>query len=60
VQVVPRFTNADIKKALASVYDAEVTLKVTNIEGATGGRLLSADADVLEGMRNRRNILRGS
>jgi hypothetical protein len=47
-------------KELESLYNVDITVKVTNIEDATGQKLVAVDADILEGMRSKRDFLRGS
>jgi hypothetical protein len=45
---------------LARVYDASLTLKVTNADDTAGRRLLIVNSDIIESMRLERFVLRGS
>jgi hypothetical protein len=47
-------------KQLENVYDADFTLKVSNIDDASGKRLLAINTDVLDTLRRKRDTLRGS
>jgi hypothetical protein len=49
---------ADIR--LATLYDADVTLKVINVENTNGERLVPLNLDALEAMRQKRDALRAS
>jgi hypothetical protein len=60
VMLVSRAVNAQTAKELESAYDADVAVKVSNIEDADGKRLVRIDTDILEGMRSKRDFLRGS
>jgi hypothetical protein len=46
-------------KQLETVYDADLKLKVSNIDDASGQRLLVVNTDVLDTMRRKRAVLRG-
>jgi hypothetical protein len=45
---------------LDGVYDADLALKIANIEDANGKRLLATNIDALDAMRRERDVLRGS
>ncbi len=45
---------------LATLYDADFTLKVINIENTNGERLVPLNLDALEAMRQKRDALRAS
>jgi hypothetical protein len=60
VKLTPRIVSMQTAKELQSLYNVDITVKVTNIEDATGHKLVPIDADVLEGMRSKRDFLRGS
>ncbi len=47
-------------KQLENAYDADVTLMVSNIDDASGNRLLAVGTDVLDTLRRKRDALRGS
>lgn len=53
-------TNAQTAAQLEGVHDANVAVNVTNVEDASGKKLVPLDTDILEGMRNKRHFLRGS
>jgi hypothetical protein len=46
-------------KQLETVYDADLKLKVSNIDDASGRRLLAVNTDVLDTLRRKRAVLRG-
>jgi hypothetical protein len=46
-------------KQLETVYDADLKLKVSNIDDASGRRLLVVNSDVLDTLRRKRDVLRG-
>src|SRR5271169_4676009 len=46
-------------KQLETVYDADLKLKVSNIDDASGRRLLVVNSDVLDTLRRQRDVLRG-
>ena len=46
-------------KQLDGIYDADLKLSVSNIDTADGKRLLATNADVLDAMRHKRDVLRG-
>ena len=46
-------------KQLDSTYDADLKLKVSNIDDAGGQRLLAINADILDTLRRKRDVLRG-
>jgi hypothetical protein len=46
-------------KQLETVYDADLKLKVSNIDDANGRRLLAVNTDVLDTLRHKRAVLRG-
>jgi hypothetical protein len=52
--------SAQTGQQLASLYDADFTLKLTNVEDAHGQKVVPIDTDVLEGMRAKRDFLRGT
>ena len=60
VPVVIRATGAWADIRLATVYDADVALKVVNIENTNGERLVPLNLDALEAMRQKRDALRAS
>jgi hypothetical protein len=60
VTLIPRALSAHTAKELENFYDANVTVKVSNIEDTDGHQLVRIDTDVLEGMRSKRDFLRGS
>jgi hypothetical protein len=60
VPVVIKATGAWADIRLATVYDADVTLKVVNIENTNGERLVPLNLDALEVMRQKRDALRAS
>ena len=60
IAVAPRLFITQTAKQLESFYDADVTVKVTNAEDAGGQKIISVDIDILEGMRIKRDFLRGS
>jgi hypothetical protein len=60
VTLVPRAMSVQTAKELETAYDANVTVKVSNIEDADGHKLIRIDTDVLDGMRSKRDFLRGS
>lgn len=60
VTIAIRITNPQIAAQLESFHDANMTVKVTNIVDASGKKLVPLDTDILEGMRNKRDFLRGS
>jgi hypothetical protein len=60
VPVVIKATGAWADIRLATLYDAEVTLKVVNIENTNGERLVPLNLDALEAMRQKRDALRAS
>jgi hypothetical protein len=60
ITLAPRLFSAQTAKQLESSYDGDVTVKVTNVEDASGQKIIPIDADILEGMRNKRDFLRGS
>jgi hypothetical protein len=45
---------------LATLYDADFTLKVINVENTNGERLVPLNLEVLEAMRQKRDALRAS
>ena len=45
---------------LATLYDADFTLKIINIENTNGERLVPLNLDALEAMRQKRDALRES
>jgi hypothetical protein len=47
-------------KQLETAYDADLKLKVANIDDASGKRLLVTGTDVLDTLRRKRDVLRGS
>jgi hypothetical protein len=60
VPVVIKATGAWADIRLATLYDADVTLKVVNIENTNGERLVPLNLDALEAMRQKRDALRAS
>lgn len=60
ITVAPRLFSAQTAKQLEGFYDADVTVKVTNAEDANGQKVIPVDTDILEGMRIKRDFLRGS
>jgi hypothetical protein len=60
VVLFPRVVNMQTAKELENVYDANVTARVSNIEDLQGHKLMRIDTDILEGMRSKRDFLRGS
>jgi hypothetical protein len=48
-----------VTKRLASTYNADLTLQLTNIGDTAGKRLFSADAEWLDAVRHKRDALRG-
>ena len=60
VTVPIRITSPQTATQLESFHDANMTVKVTNIEDTSGKKLVPLDTDLLEGMRNKRDYLRGS
>jgi hypothetical protein len=60
VTVPMRITSPQTAMQLQNLHDANMTVKVTNIEDTSGKKLVPLDTDVLEGMRNKRDFLRGS
>jgi hypothetical protein len=50
------FADSDLER----VYDADLTLKVTNADDSSGRKLLIANSDIIESMRMERLALRGS
>jgi hypothetical protein len=46
-------------KQLESTYDADLKLKVSNIDDAGGQRLLAINVDILDTLRRKRDVLRG-
>lgn len=59
VSLAPRMFSTQTAKELQGVYNADITVKVTNFEDANGKKLVPVDTDILEGMRNKRDLLRG-
>ncbi len=60
VPVVIKATGAWADIRLATLYDADVTLKAVNIENTNGERLVPLNLDALEAMRQKRDALRAS
>jgi hypothetical protein len=60
ISVAPRLFSPQTAKMLEGFYDADVTVKVTNAEDASGQKIIPVDTDILEGMRIKRDFLRGS
>lgn len=60
VPVVIKATGAWADIRLATLYDADVALKVVNIENTNGERLVPLNLDALEAMRQKRDALRAS
>ena len=60
ITVAPRLFSPQTAKLLEGSYDADVTVKVTNAEDASGRKIIPVDTDILEGMRIKRDFLRGS
>jgi hypothetical protein len=60
VTLIPKVASAQTVKSLASLYNADVSVKVTNIETSAGKKLVPIDVDILDGMREKRKLLRGS
>lgn len=60
VTLIPKVASAQTIKSLASLYNADVSVKVTNIETSAGKKLVPIDVDILDGMREKRKLLRGS
>jgi hypothetical protein len=60
IAVASRLFITQTAKQLESFYDADVTVRVTNAEDAGGQKIISVDIDILEGMRIKRDFLRGS
>jgi hypothetical protein len=60
ITVAPRLFSPQTAKQLEAFYDADVTVKVTNAEDASGQKIIPVDTDILEGMRIKRDFLRGS
>jgi hypothetical protein len=47
-------------KQLETVYDPDLKLTVSNVSDASGQRLLATNTEVLDTLRRKRNVLRGS
>jgi hypothetical protein len=47
-------------KQLDGIYDADLTLKIANIDDGSGKRLLATNIDALDAMRRTRDLLRGT
>jgi len=60
ITVAPRLFSPQTAKQLEAFYDADVTVKVTNAEDASGQKIIPVDTDILEGMPIKRDFLRGS
>jgi hypothetical protein len=60
VTLAPRVFSTRTAEQLERFYDADISVQVTNIEDVNGKKLLPVDADILEGMRNKKDFLRGS
>jgi hypothetical protein len=60
VKLTARVFSAQTAKQLQNLYDADFTLKVTNIVYADGHKLIPVDTDALAAMRQKRDFLRGS
>ena len=60
VTVPMRITSPQAATQLQNLHDANMTVKVTNITDTSGKKLVPLDTDLLEGMRNKRDLLRGS
>jgi hypothetical protein len=60
-QAIIFITNGELADTeLKSVYDASLTLKVTNAEDTAGRKLQVFNSDLIEAMRMERLVLRGS
>jgi hypothetical protein len=60
-QAIIFITNGELADTeLKSVYDASLTLKVTNADDTAGRKLLVFNSDLIEAMRMERLVLRGS
>ena len=46
-------------KQLETVYDADLKLTVSNVDDASGKRLLAINTEVLDTLRRKRDVLRG-
>lgn len=60
VTLTPRIFSSQTAKQLESLYNGDVAVKVTNVENSNGQKLVPVDTDILDGMRNKREFLRGS
>jgi hypothetical protein len=60
VSLFPRVVNVRTAKELENAYDADVSVKVSNIEDPDGRKLIRVDTDILDGMRSKKDFLRGS
>jgi hypothetical protein len=60
VTIRPQLVSTYTAKQLERVYDANISMRVTNIEDGAGQKLVPVDTDILEGMRNKRDFLRGT
>ena len=47
-------------KQLETVYDPDLKLTVSNVDDASGRRVLAINTGVLETLRRKRDVLRGS
>jgi hypothetical protein len=47
-------------KQLENVYNPDLKLTVSNVSDASGQRLLAMNAEVLDTLRRKRDVLRGS